>query len=210
MNNYYNLVNFKKNSNLYRVARNPVAASNKTAYFMFGKTAFNKTQQYYSKASGSYVYTYKTTKALRLIKLDTIKSVKFLLNEAVNNSVRNKINGSFKIVKNRVVRNSNMIRNKAVSNFVCSLGFDGYIANELNKTEGGLFHQELVLCNPFEKITIIDSQISGTAPSISYNRKTKGVPRSPVKSPPPIGNRQLSSTNFGTPPRRVGGAGAGY
>lgn len=215
-NNKYNFINFNKNQKLYRVATKPVAASNKTAYFMFGSTGLNKTQKYYSKAQGSYVYTYKTTRPLRLMKLDNIKSVKYLLNEAHkqgNNNIKNSIAKSFEIVNNRVVRNSQTNRNRAVANFVCSLGrFDGYIANELNKTEGGLFHQELVLCDPFEKITLDDSTVSGTAPSMLYNRKAKKarVSNSPIKSPPSIGKRQLLDENFGTPPRRVGGAGAGY
>ena len=217
MSGNHNVVNFKKGQEIYRASKLPVVNSNKTSYFMFGSTGLNKVGNYYTKAEGTQVRTYITTKNLRLIKLSSVNSIKYLIDQTRNVNLKKNIINSFRIVNNiRVVRNSETNRNRRVAEFICLLGFDGYIANELNKSNGGNFHQELVLCDPYDKIKLTSSNsITKQPPSISYMRsKGKRAPRvnnSPPSTPPrKLSPIPLSPLNEGTPPPTMRGVGVGY
>lgn len=202
--------NLKVNQEIYRSSNRAVGPGDNTAYFMYGQNGKNKVQKYYSSFQGSKVYTYTLTKRPYLIRMDSVKSIEHLLNKAPNLRIRNAILGSFSIANkngtnySRVIRNSQMARNKVVSDFVCSLGFDGYIANVMPKSEGGMFHQELVLCIPYNKLNKNPNvELSSEAPSAPSKRKVNTINVTPMKNYSPNVTRRAMMFNSPQTPRAV-------
>jgi len=200
-----------KGSNIYRSSIRQVNKNDLMAYFMFGKTGKNKVQEYYSNAQGSKVYTYKLTTNPKLIKMNSVHTLKTILERTSNQSIKNAILESFSIVNfgnnKRIVRSSKTERNAVVAKYICELGYDGYIANSMNKVEGGLFHQELVLCKPYNKLNKNpEISLSSQAPSAPAKRQRSiNVSKSPIRvSPLKNDNRFM---NFSTPSPTIGGAG---
>ena len=212
-----------KGSEVYRSSTRQVGENDSIAYFMFGNTGKNKVQQYYSNAESSKVYTYKLKNTLNLIKMNSVHTVKTILNRTSNSTIRNAILGSFSIVNfgnsRRIVRSSKTNRDAIVAKYICTLGYHGYITNTMNKVEGGLFHQELVLCKPHEKLNNNpEISTSSQAPAAPTKKRRPIAPNSP---PPTISPLKRDSrfanfstpsptrpgvNNYTTPPRKRGGA----
>jgi len=196
-------------SEVYRSSTRQVGKNDLLAYFMFGNTGKNKVQEYYSNAQGSKVYTYKLQTNPKLIKMNSVHTIKTILGRTNNDTIRNAILGSFSVVNfgnsRRIIRSSKTNRDAVVANYICTLGYDGYIANTMNKVEGGLFHQELVLCKPYNKVNK-NPEISGSsqAPAAPAKRRIPVAPNSPPPTISPLkGDSRFAS--FSTPsPTRMG------
>jgi hypothetical protein len=208
-NNTPNKGSLNKGSEVYRSSTRQVGKNDSIAYFMFGNTGKNKVQQYYSNAEGSKVYTYKLKTTPNLIKMNSVHTVETILNRTNNSTIRNAILGSFSIMNSgnskRIVRSSKTNRDLIVAKYICKLGYDGYIANTMNKVEGGLFHQELVLCKPYHKLNE-DPEISiaSQAPAAPAKKRRPIAPNSPPPTISPLkGDSRFA--NFSTPsPTRPG------
>jgi len=195
-------------SNVYRSSTRQVGKNDLVAYFMFGNTGKNKVQEYYSNAQGSKVYTYKLTSNPKLIKMNSVHTVRTILNRTKNQRIRNAILESFSIVNSgnnkRIVRSSDAKRNAVVAKYICELGYDGYIANTMPKIEGGLFHQELVLCKPYNKLNNKpEVSLSSQAPGVPVKRRRPIASRSSVEISPLKNDRRF--LGFSTPSPIIGG-----
>lgn len=210
MSNTPNKGRLNKGSNVYRSSTRQINTNDLMAYFMFGNTGKNKVQEYYSNAQGSKVYTYTLKTNPKLIKMNSVHTVKTILDRTNNQNIKNAILESFSIVNfgnnKRIVRSSQTKRNAVVAKYICDLGYDGYIANAMNKVEGGLFHQELVLCKPYNKLNNNpEVSLSSQAPSAPAKRRPNNVSRSPVTISPLKQDPRFF--NFSTPSPTIGGAG---
>lgn len=205
--------NLGKNSPVYRVGQFPVTTNNNLAYFMFGKNAEDKVQREYSGFNGSRKYTYKLKNKPKLVKMNSVKSIKALVAEAQKknlNNIVNAIQASFRLgkvgkvgnKKNIVLRNSAKNRDRTVAEYICRLGFDGYITNVMksgkNNANNSKFHQELVLCNPYEKLDMVNSTTSEHPPSQKLIRQLKAGGR---KAGGLKKTRALPSNNGNSPKR---------
>lgn len=196
--------NLTGKSKLYRGATRPILPTDKFSYFMAGSDNLpssyflKKVHSGYTRSKGSKVYRYTLDMRNRpkLLRLNSASSVKYLMNkvgiksmsETEKNAIRKAIAGSFIIrnINNRniVFRNSNRIRNAKVADFVCKLGYDGYYTNVMRLANGGEFHEELVLCNPYNKLkkhkTIKNKlDYESEAPKQGADPKTKGARADP-------------------------------
>lgn len=164
--------NLTGKSKLYRGATRPILPTDKFSYFIAGSDNLpssyfkKKVNSGYTRSQNSRIYRYTLDMISRpkLLRLNSASSVKYLMNkvdiksmpETEKNAIRKAIAGSFIIrnINNRniVFRNSNRIRDAKVADFVCKLGYDGYYTNVMRLANGGEFHEELVLCNPYDKL----------------------------------------------------------
>lgn len=157
------------------------------------------------------VYTYKLKTNPKLIKMNSVHTIKTILERTNNQAIKNAILESFSIVNfgnnKRIVRSSQTKRNAVVAKYICKLGYDGYIANAMNKVEGGLFHQELVLCRPYHQLNNDpEVSLSSQAPSAPAKRQRPiNISRSPVKNTPLKNDSRFN--RFSTPSPTIGGAG---
>ena len=210
-------------SEVYRSSTRQVGKKDLLAYFMFGNTGKNKVQEYYSNAEGSKVYTYKLQTNPKLIKMNSVHTIKTILGRTNNNTIINAILGSFAVVNfgnsRRIIRSSKTNRDLIVANYICKLGYDGYIANTMNKVEGGLFHQELVLCKPYNKVNKNpEISIASQAPAAPTKKRRPIAPNSPPPTISPLkGDSRFASfstpsptrpgvNNYATPPHKRSGA----
>lgn len=196
---------FNQGSLLYRGSSKNVNNSNNISYFIYDKNTPNysvdKIKDLYVKYQGNRIYQYKTKRPLNLVKMNNKQTVSDLGKTTENENIKNAIEETFRLNNsNNVKRNSNKNRNAVVARHICQLGYDGYIADEMKKGSLGksLFHREIVLCKPREKI----NYIGNFSPGVSLMprpvpRKRPPQPQSPPGTPP--SNRQLTSANFSTP-----------
>jgi len=160
-------------------------------YFLYGNDGYNITQSAYAKHIGTHVFEYKTTKPLHLLDMSRVDNVRFLISRALNNpDLLGSLGKSFAVSDNgtMVLRSSKKHHDLVVSEFVCSLGYDGYYAPRLKyrKFATGTFHQEIVLCAASNKIketrnytTIPFGSRSPATPRSPWNRNGSATPRSP-------------------------------
>lgn len=193
---------FPANSKLYRGSNKAVNKSNNISYFIYGNNATQKIQDLYVKYQGNRVYEYQTNRTMNLVMMNNKKSVQALMNTTENQNIKNAIKETFRLNNSKnVKRNSNANLNRTVARHICAIGYDGYIAGEMKKGNGNnVFHREIVLCKPREKIRYITNFAPMTA---LIARKPTGrplnlsPPGSPVKTFAP--NRVLTNNNFRTP-----------
>lgn len=166
--------NLPKNTNLYRGAATS-AVRNNLSYFIYGNqnAAVKTASEQYAKGHLNRVWQYRTTKNLKLVKLDNADSVKFLKNLVRNNTnLLGHFNKSFRTSNGQVFRHSNEKNDEAVAKFLCTLGYDGYITNTMKKSKNGTnFHPEIVLCKPKEKMK---STGINFAPRVAIAARNKG------------------------------------
>ena len=151
--------NIPANTTLVRANASNGNASNKNhTYFMYGNNAVNKVTNEYAKYQGNKIHTYVTKKPLKLINMSKVNSIKMLLNSA-NENAELAIKKSFRISNNKVLRKSKLKHDVVVSRLLCKLGYDGYYAPRMDRPNGGKFHQEIMLCNPRDKIRYVKSEV---------------------------------------------------
>jgi hypothetical protein len=185
---------------LYRGARRPLGyQTNNQSYFLYGNDGANITRREYTSKKGPdvRVYTYMTTRSLKLLDMSNPSNIMKLLGKAVNvENVIRSIQQSFRLKDNIVYRLSESEEDLVVAKFICKLGYDGYWAPKMLKsnTSNNKFHQEIVLCQPRDKISLVQSPVR-TRHSNNYSTPPgtpRGTPRgtpSPAAasgSPPPM------------------------
>ncbi len=179
----------------------------KFTYFIFGDNAEQKVIDEYGKNSTRTLHKYETKTPLNLLDMTKFSSIHYLIGQAYNDiKIIKAIEESFPIEngKNMVMRNSETDRDAIVSSFICNLGeFDGYEAEEMSKKGGGKFHREIMICNPRDKLILIESKPIVAPPPMKgkHGKKRPLTPNSP-QTPPPV----LSLINsFNTPSPVKGG-----
>lgn len=173
-------------------SRNP-----KFSYFIYGNNAEQNVLDLYGVNSSRNVHMYRTIKPLKLLDMSKVDTIKYLLSEATPQE-RRALEESFPLKSNRVIRNSETTRDAIVSGLICRLGeYDGYNAPEMKKSlNGGVFHREIMVCDPKDKLELLKSNKVSTAPPPMKGKHGKKPreethPHSPVK---------MGFNNFSTPP----------
>ena len=186
---------------LYRTGTSNQGLNKNTTftYFTYGKRGKSTSEQEYSRYQGSKVRTYKTTKPLKLLKLNTVAGVNYLRNKMakdVTNTLNeqkkkdlNALTKSFPIQakegKKMVTRNSVIKYNNRVAGAMCRLGYDGYITKQMNGQNYSKFHPEIVLCKPAGKLKGAGSRPSTVPPKVGLHARapSKRSPGTPKTSP---------------------------
>lgn len=127
------------------------------------------------------VKKYKINHDILLLALDNINNLKVIYEIAPTN-VKHAISECFgyTIDNERIIRNSNSKLDKLILSFLCSLNFDGYGANEITLGWDKNFHHEIAICNPNDKIKVIekieydeDERLKHELTNVSLNLKSK-------------------------------------
>ena len=191
---------FGKGQKLYRTGKTNQGTNNKTKFTYFTYDLPNEngrhiSEQEYSRSEGSRVRTYKTTKPLKLLKLNTVAGVNYLRNKMAKDvtNVLNKqkkgeskaLSSSFSVNdKNIVTRHSKQNCNNQVAGAMCRLaGYDGYITKRMKGKNVSTFHPEIVLCKPADKLKVIDNSRTEQAPRAPPKRRPTRGPETPKTSP---------------------------
>ena len=207
---------------LYRTGTSNQGLNKNTTftYFTYGKRGKSISEQEYSRYQGSKVRTYKTTKPLKLLKLNTVAGVNYLRNKIakdVPNALK-ALKNSFPINGKKIVtRNSVKNSNNQVAGAMCRFaGYDGYITKRMKGKNFSTFHPEIVLCNPAGKLKGAGSRSSTVPPKVGLHarapsKRSPGTPKtSPIRrlgtpktSPrtPRTPNRKTPNASPRTPPR---------
>ena len=190
---------FPANSQLYRGSNKVVNNSNNISYFIYGNNAVKKVEDLYVKYQGNRVYEYKTNRPMNLVMMNNKQSVHALMNTTDNQNIKKAIQETFRLNNSKnIKRNSDAILNRIVAKHICMIGYDGYIANEMKKgNSNNVFHREVVLCKPRDKIRYITYFAPMTALMARKVSMRPSPPHSPVKTIPM--NRVLTNNNFRTP-----------
>ena len=151
------VVNVNKNVHLFRANSTNGRMTNRNyAYFIFGEDAVNLVTNQYAKYEGNKIHKYKLSKPLTLLDMGSVETIKFL--KSKDPSVEYSINKTFRIRNGQVIRKSKLEYDLKVARLICKLGFDGYYAPPLAKKYGTtLFHQEIMLCKPLDKVNYLNS-----------------------------------------------------
>jgi hypothetical protein len=129
------------------------------SYFVYGQDAVNIVTNQYANFEGNKIHEYITSRPLALLDMSDVNTIILLMNLARKQpNVQHSIAKSFRILNGKVIRKSKLEHDLALSRFICSK-FDGYYAPPLNKKRGGVFHQEIMLCLPHDKVTFISSMV---------------------------------------------------
>lgn len=172
-------INVPKNFSLFRVNKtNGNMLGRNYSYFVFGDNAVNIVTKQYAKFEGNKIHEYKTSRPLTLLDMSDLNVIKFIMKRG-NANVKNSVHRTFMIKNGKVVRNSNLTNDLAVSRFICTMfkDIDGYYAPPLEKPNGTHFHQEIMLCKPIDKVTHIGHSV-------------------PVKALNPPSKRRFENSNY--------------
>ncbi len=156
----------------------------KFSYFIHGDNAEHKVLDLYGINSSRKVHVYRTIRPLKLIDMSDVDTIKYLLSEATPEE-RRALEGSFPHKSNRVIRNSETTRDAIVSGLIYRRGeYDGYQAPEMKKSlKGDVFHREIMICNPKDKLELLESKKIDTAPPpMKGKHGKKSASHSPVRS----------------------------
>ena len=159
-----------KNTTLYRGTKNSKDyMRNGPVYFLYNTDGKKIAERSYTKYGGK-VITYVLKQDVELIDMSKSESIRFLMTKVKDTKESNNLIRSFQISKNgkEIYRNSEGPRDLIVANMICKLGYDGYIAPKLKKSENtlknNLFHQEIVLCNPKNKVIHENNLLNNSDP----------------------------------------------
>ena len=154
-------INVSQNFSLFRVNKtNGNMLGRNYSYFVFGDDAINIVTKQYAKYEGNKIHEYKTSRPLALLDMSDPNVIDFIMRRG-NDAVKNSIQRTFMIKNGKVVRNSNLTNDLAVSRFICTKfkTIDGYYAPPLIKSNETRFHQEIMLCKPIDKVTHIGHSV---------------------------------------------------
>jgi hypothetical protein len=202
--------NIPEGFTLYRGARRSHGyLTNNQSYFLFGNDGKNITRKNYTgnKKPGSQVYTYVTTRPLKLLNMGNPNNIVKLVQDAKNQErIIRSIKQSFRLENGIVYRFSESEEDLDVAKFICAAGYDGYYAPKLSKGTTGMFHQEIVLCKPRDKIALVESPLKRSLNNFSTppgspmgSPVTRSPMRSPVGSPgspPPMKGKKMRQPRF--------------
>ena len=142
--------NFARN----KIGNNPTyLKNNRGTFFTYGSNGKNIANREYGP-----VVSYKTTRPLQLLKITNKNTFNFFKFQAQNQGLKqvvNVLNKAYMFQNNgRIIRVSKEKYDYPIAQFMCTTGYDGYIANKLNTKYGGTFHQEIVLCKPTQTLKV--------------------------------------------------------
>lgn len=112
--------------------------------YFFGLKNMNK--EYIDSYENEYgvIFEFITTRQYKLIALDDKKSQEMLYKNAPSNiKLILEKNYGYKTGNRDSVSESDRI----FSNYLCSIGFEGYAIHNMETDMGGIFHDELMICN---------------------------------------------------------------
>lgn len=148
----------RKNTILFRGTRvRNDYMRNGPVYFLYNSNGRNIAERSYTGGGGS-VYNYRVSRNLKLLDMGNPDSIRYLMNKVKNTKESNNLMRSFRLSENgrEIYRNSDAARDLIVAKLVCDLGYDGYIAPKLKKSKNtsknDMFHQEIVICSPKNKV----------------------------------------------------------
>jgi hypothetical protein len=118
------------------------------------------------------VRSYELKRTVSLFDMGSVNEVAKLMLRAPP-PIHKDIVKTFNISNGNVKRTSIPEPDRRVARFICSLGYDGYIAPRLLRKNGGTFHAEVVLCKPRDVLRNTKPEILSLVP-----------PRAPTKKRP--------------------------
>ena len=89
-------------------------------------------------------YEFKVDKNYKLLALDHKETVSKLLSTITDEKIRRKIYSQY---GHNQTRDSHLEDDLLITNYLCSMGYDGYATKELNTVAGGKFHPEIMICD---------------------------------------------------------------
>lgn len=172
-------ITIPKGTFLHRGVKNSTTLNKSHAFFTFDYQNVSNLSTFSAKkiALGYGNLTlWKTTKPLKLLRLDRQKTFNFL-NSVLTNETKIIFHQAYKMRKGAYERMSSYSKNKAVSDEICSsLNYDGYIA--FPSATLGLM-QEIMLCSPKNKIE--KQNINGLVNVSPIKKLILNEDRSPLK-----------------------------
>lgn len=110
---------------------------------------------------------FKLTENLRLFALDDVsnalrlyKSAPGYIKKALEIALNVKENGEINLVRHSIAQ-----VDRQIADYICQLEFDGYATMKMDAELGGIFHPEIALCHPEDKVYIIGTVIDEIDPS---------------------------------------------
>ena len=180
-------VEIKKNTTLFRGSGKPDENVTKGfMYFTWGPTGRQNANNLYTKYEGNKVHTYKTSKPLMLLDMSNPDTIKYLRQSTTNQSIIRSLQKSFALAPNNmsVLRYSKLHHDVAVSKFICTLGYDGYVAPTMKlRKYGDTFHPEIVLCMPRNKVVHTQSEKPNKPLSMNPQKVYAGRSESRITRP---------------------------
>ncbi len=170
------------NSKFYRgTANSSNYTRNKPTYFAPKKND----AKLYTRYKGSNVYAYKPTKKIKLLKMNDINTLKKVLNSRkISDNARNTIKTAFIIRDGKVYRHSKPSVNNKVTNIVATLGYDGYIINNMTKKNGNQrFHSEIAISRAVNKVKVVPKIIQTNATGMTTPKRMNSPNGSKRSSP---------------------------
>lgn len=174
-------INLPKNFELYRGTKR-MMADNYTrptpVYFLFGNNGYGIANRAYASGFNENVFTFKTSKPLKLLRMDTERGLN-KLKKTLNKDEIDILERRFKYDPeiDEVRRHSAARKDKMIAGYVCRAGYDGYYAGKMPQLKyrtKDLFHQEIVLCNAKDKVEPVVTRIANQG-----SPKTPRTPRTP-------------------------------
>lgn len=151
------IIELPKNVELYRGTNKPNNFKrNDPVYFLYGNNGYMKAMNAYTstKRPDSNVFTFKTSRCVKLLNMGNPNVIKKLLHIfSDNKTIIYALEKAFIIENNKVLRYSKKGSDLIVAKAICLLDVDGYVSPKLPRTDSSrLFHQEIVLCNAKNKV----------------------------------------------------------
>lgn len=95
---------------------------------------------------------YKTTKQLKLLAMDDANNIRQLARSDRGAELMDLIERVFGDYMEGLVRDSIGEIDNEISRILCEMGFDGYATNKMPTRDGDMFHEEILICDPMEKV----------------------------------------------------------
>jgi hypothetical protein len=162
--------NILENTLLFRGSKKPQLLKNRATYFAPSITTANL---YLPAAKAGHLCIYKTTKDLKLLKLDSIKNINKILEKTFDDKTKVYKNYTFYEIFRKAFTHQYIVNDKSpyklkkitrnsftnsdiiISNWLCDQNFNGYISDILPQKFGDGFPAEIMLCNPKDSIELI-------------------------------------------------------
>ena len=91
------------------------------------------------------VFEFRTKREYRLVALDDRETMEKIYHLS-NGQIKNILRQNYGYVTG--IRDSDNDKDKFLSEYLCSQGYEGYSTNTMKTDMGGKFHKEIVICNP--------------------------------------------------------------
>jgi len=148
----FDTVSLTKGYKLYRGSAQAIQPITRQMWF----TQDPKEAQIYGN-----VKEYELVTPVNLVRLDMVDNILKLTAVASEKDpqVVTAIKSSFQLYDNTLIRNSESHHDKAILNFICRLGFNGFFSQPIHKSTDNnvFFHSEIGLCDARKQINLVKS-----------------------------------------------------